>query len=184
MIDSLTKKVKRNMNISNVTSLQYMVDKRKFAAVNYHPKAFHLIKTSFGNNNITLIPRSTRKLNQLLFSTKDVIPKNEKSGVYTAECAEKECNAVYNGQTRRELKTRIKEHLNYIRNIEPYKSGIAQHAIELQHKVHEDDFKLLKPEQSLNRLNVLESMHIHIHKEYYVNRDEGPFVTELFSLLK
>lgn len=59
MIESLIKKVKRNMNISNVTSLQYISDKRKFAAVNYHPNAFHLIKTSFGNNNITLIPRST-----------------------------------------------------------------------------------------------------------------------------
>lgn len=183
MIDSLIKKVKRKINISNVTSLQHLTEKQKFAAVNYHPNAFHLIKTSFGNNNVTLIPRSTHKLNQLLTSTKDGIPKNEKSGVYVAECAENDCNAVYIGQTRRELKTRVKEHLNYIRNIEPYKSGIAQHAIELQHKVHEEDFKLLKPEQSLNRLNVLESMYIHIHKDHNVNRDEGPFVSELFSLL-
>lgn len=90
--------------------------------------------------------------------------------MYVAECAEKDCNAVYIGQTRRELKTRIKEHLNY---------GILS-----QHKVHEDDFKLLKSEQSLNKLNVLESMYIHIHKEHCVNRDEGPFVSELFSLLK
>lgn len=183
MIDSLVKKTKRRIHLHNITSLKPIVDKPKFSAINFHPLAHNAVKQCFDNNNVKLIPKSSQKISQLLNSTKDRRASNERSGIYKAVCDEPNCNAIYIGQTRRELKTRIKEHLNYIRNLEPYKSGIAHHAIEHRHNINENNFTLLKSEQFLNRLNILESLYIYINKEHSVNRDGGPFVSDLFTLL-
>lgn len=48
------------------------------------------------------------------------------------------CDKVYIGKTKRALKTRIKEHLNDIKNKKPEKSGLSEHIITKNHKIDEN----------------------------------------------
>jgi hypothetical protein len=46
-----------------------------------------------------------------------------------------ECGRVYIGQTGRSIETRIKEHQRHIRLQHPDKSAIAEHSINLDHRI-------------------------------------------------
>lgn len=90
---------------------------------------------------------------------------------------------MYIGQTKRELHSRPKEHLRYVKNNEPYKSGIVEHVLEEEHSIDLSSFKLIECENQYKRLNILESLHIHLNSKNNVNRDLGPNYSSLFSLL-
>lgn len=53
-------------------------------------------------------------MNKATITTEDFIQGIGKPSIFKAKC--KECNAVYIGQTRKEIQTRAKEHLAYIGN--------------------------------------------------------------------
>jgi hypothetical protein len=55
----------------------------------------------------------------------------DKSGVYKMMC--KTCNKAYIGQAKRNLKTRCRKHIGYVRNNQP-QSAYAQHIL---HNIHE-----------------------------------------------
>lgn len=53
-------------------------------------------------------------MKNLLISTKDVIQNINRPGIYAAHCNTDGCDAIYIGQTTRELKVRASEHLKHI----------------------------------------------------------------------
>ncbi|EFN66794.1 hypothetical protein EAG_01806, partial [Camponotus floridanus] len=102
-----------------------------------------------------------KKLNNLIRRGKDSLHNNDKTSiVYKLNC--KDCNLSYIGQTKRHLRTRLKEHCNNIKLHESNHSVISKHRLESGH-----DFDWLKP-------NIL-------HNEKYVRKRE---IAEMFFIKK
>lgn len=180
VIDILIKKHKKKKLLHDCTSLGDAPEK-KWCAMTFSANTFDSLCKSFRKEDIALAPKTTTKLKSLLHTTKDKRDAHDKPGIYKASCAD--CDAVYIGQTRRSLKVRKREHLSYIHNIEAYRSGLAEHIITQQHSISDENFKLIETESNANRLNVLESLHIHRNRNN-VNRDTGPHYSSLFTALK
>lgn len=180
-IDSLIKKHQKRLATKNITSLQPLNDDAKRISMHFHGPLHSKLSNCFSRANISLAARSTTKIKQLLKSTKDAIPYTEKPGVYMAKC--EQCEVVYIGQTRRELKIRANEHIRCIKNNMPHNSAIAEHSIQTKHPFTHEHFTLLEHESNRNKLNILESMHIHLNRHNNINRDDGPHASPLFKLL-
>jgi hypothetical protein len=60
-------------------------------------------------------------------------------GVYSVPC---ECGQVYIGQTGRFIETRDKEHQRHIRLQHPDKSAVAEHSINLSHRIQLQDITI------------------------------------------
>lgn len=72
---------------------------------------------------------SLNKLNKIIKTHKDPIPKQSKKNVvYKINCGD--CDASYVGQTGRKLITRIKEHNKYINRNTTNKSVITEQSLE------------------------------------------------------
>lgn len=78
--------------------------------------------------------------------------------VYKIKCMD--CDAVYVGQTSRQLRTRISEHRNDIRRNNTTHSVITEHRLEFDHDFDWDNVKILDNERFLSKRLVSEMAHI------------------------
>lgn len=113
---------------------------------------------------------------------KDRVPPEEMSGIYEIPC--KSCPAVYIGQTRRKLKTRLREHRAAADNGKVHESSVAVHSTELNHTIDWDQAKLKKCIRKVSQLNAWESMFITTAEQPLMNDDDAPIVSPLFRLTK
>ena len=73
-----------------------------------------------------MVPTNKFSIKNLInINTKDKIPVENKSGVYQINC--KECDKIYIGKTKRNLKTRTNEHFRNIKYRQIEKSAVAAH---------------------------------------------------------
>lgn len=101
-----------------------------YFVIPYVPSIANQIKNFVKNTNRTCVQefKSTNQVHQ----NKDIVSKNEqKNVVYCIECSS--CDANYIGQTKQQLNTRIKEHLNHIRKRHEKTSVVAEHSINTGH---------------------------------------------------
>jgi hypothetical protein len=94
------------------------------------------------------------KLSNLLGSTKDKIPDDEKSGIYEINC--QDCDATYIGKSKRKIKIRGKEHQDDCRKPPSEEKPVAKHSIEFDHNLGE--IKLLKEVRKVSQLDSYESL--------------------------
>jgi hypothetical protein len=116
--------------------------------------------------------RNKRKLRDILDNPKDKFGVQEKFGVYQVECTG--CNAVYIGQTKQCLKTRLKEHYSSIRLNHPEKSNIARHVLQKindsqDHIISLDQLTMIKEVRKPSELDNYESIYICRRKKESVN---------------
>jgi len=78
--------------------------------------------------------------------------------IYKINC--KDCNASYVGQTKRRLKTRIKEHCNNIKLDDSKHSVVTQHIIDYNHSFDWNAAKILDSESNYNKRLISEMLHI------------------------
>ena len=89
--------------------------------------------------------RSARTIDQILPSPKDSHNPEEKSCiVYQVPCSD--CNLVYLGQTKRDLKSRLAEHKLAIKNQKPEKSALCEYCMRFDHLINWNNSKILKTE--------------------------------------
>ena len=70
--------------------------------------------------------KPVKTIGNILTSPKDPIAEHEKSRlVYKIPCAD--CEFVYVGQTKRDLKSRVAEHKRAVKNAEPEISALCEH---------------------------------------------------------
>jgi len=72
----------------------------------------------------------------------------------------KNCEALYVGQTKRQLKTRIIEHRNHIKRNTNTPSVITEHGIEYGHDFNWDCVKIMDKEPFWNKRIISEMLHI------------------------
>jgi hypothetical protein len=106
--------------------------------------------------NIKMIRWPVKKSNR---SAKDNLGCNV-PGVYHILC---ECGKVYVGQTGHTITARYKEHERHIRLNQPEKSAVAEHCIELSHKIDFDEATILARRAGYTDRLVKEAIEIRLH---------------------
>ena len=79
--------------------------------------------------------KPVKTISNILTSPKDPIAEHEKSRlVFEIPCAD--CEFVYVGQTKRDLKSRVAEHKRSVKNAEPEKSALCEHLMWFDHRIN------------------------------------------------
>ena len=136
--------------------------------------------------NIAFKPNKT--INTLFSKQKSKIKKHQQNNVvYEIQCAEKNCQKVYIGQTKRSLDTRINEHKRSIEQ-EKTTTALSQNMLENKHTPDFDNIRILEREKRLSKRLMLESLHIKKNQANAINKKEDcdnvsclytPILTEL-----
>ena len=114
----------------------------KFYKLNYAKEISNKIINIIKKYNTACI--NTNNIGKIFTNNKDKTDKFSKSGIYCINC--NECNAVYYGQTVKNLGIRTTEHLKSIsidkgENI----TGFSAHCIENNHTFSKDKINFLHP---------------------------------------
>ena len=126
-------------------------------------------------------------LRRLLVSPKD---KNDpREGVYMIDC--KSCDQKYIGETKRLLKTRVKEHREEVERLDTgriftrgasqevkdtlHKSAITDHVMQLNHVMDWDSAKLVEKEADWTVRGIKEAINIR-KTPSNMNRDQGRYM--------
>src|SRR5580765_2337938 len=151
----------RNKNSDEHKIIINKYDKMTFISLPFVKYLSHNLKSTLSGNGMNIVYKINKKLNTLIRLGKDKLPNNERTNVvYKIDC--KNCNTTYIGQTKRHLRTRVKEHYNNIKLHTSNYSVISTHKLETGH-----DFDWTKP-------NIL-------HNEKHVRKRE---ITEMFFIKK
>ena len=125
--------------------------------------------------------KSVKTIGQLLPSPKDTIHQHEKSQlVYRIPC--KDCNFIYVGQTKRDLKSRVAEHKRAVKNQKPEQSALCEHLMKFDHAIAWNDASVLKYEDNYHKRLVAESWFIHAHPNV-INRSDGEILPIVYRPL-
>lgn len=169
-----------NSRISHCDNNDRSDERKRLLVIPYIKKLSEMVVSSIKktNKNFNFIVgyRCMNKLNKFIRTHKD---KNQQSGnsnvVYKINCGD--CDASYVGQTKRQLKTRIKEHKNNIRVESKRLSVISEHIIQENHTFDWDNVKILDVETNYHKRLVSEMLHIKEQKNgLNLNKD-----TEMLS---
>jgi hypothetical protein len=149
------KKVARD----NVTSLQSSKSQASnFISVPFYPPLTNKISKILKKYDIQLSYSNFGKTQDVLGSMKDKVDDLKKSGIYMIECADKDCDKLYIGQTKRTLEIREKEHKNL-----DSRSAVAQHQLLEFHPMK--NIKLLKSVDRADRLDGWESYYLYKYRD-------------------
>ena len=129
-------------------------------------------------NNIQTIYLPTTKIGNTLRPVKDKRHPLDTPGVYSIPCS---CGKVYIGETKRSVKTRLKEHERNIRLCHPENSAVAEHVYsEPGHDIDFNNTKVLAIDKNYYvRLN-REAIEIYKNPNNY-NRKDGLFVNRIWK---
>jgi len=106
-------------------------DKKIWTTFTFHSPKIRKIANLLKTTNIGIAFKTTTTLHHLIkpiASTR--LQEHEKSRIYKIMC--KTCHKAYVGQTSRDLKSRFREHIRYIKNNYP-RSAYALHILNCRH---------------------------------------------------
>lgn len=119
-------------------------------------------------HNIKPVFKPGRKVRELLRPLKDKLPLST-PGVYKIPCS---CGAVYVGETKRTVSTRMKEHMRHTRNCEMEKSAIAEHSCRTSHQILFDQTTVIARVHHYRARLIRESIEIMKNNNNF-NRDDS-----------
>ena len=168
MIDRMIHRKRRDIILKSIYPTPSENPNNKFYKLNYVKGTSNKIINILKKYNIRTTCINSNNIGKILTNSKDKRDKLSKSGIYSINC--NECNAVYYGQTGRNLGIRATEHLKAITKGEST-TGFSAHCIENNHTFSKDKINLLHPGRKGVRLNLLE------HLEIRRGLKTGKFVT-------
>lgn len=173
-----------NNNIMNIDNNQQNVDQN--VNVNKNIQKFIFKSLPYINNttnriskvirkNVDKVKISSKPINSLgstVFSKlKDKIHMNDTTNcVYKIPCGD--CSKVYIGHTKNQLKKRISQHINDIKNVKPNgNTAIVKHLEKDGHFPKFDDVSVVCKESSLTKRLLFESFNIYCNNTINERRD-------------
>jgi len=127
-----------NENNNNISKINWFT-------IPYFPNISERFKNIVKNQNVKLSFDSLNKLNGIIKAQKNRLPDySKKNVVYKISC--NDCDAIYVGQTKRKLNTRITEHRNQINSKSSNKTVITEHGLRYNHKFVWTNVKILDKE--------------------------------------
>ena len=120
-------------------------------------------------------------IGRYLPSPKDPLKETEISGlVYQVSCHD--CGAVYIGQTKRDLNSRIGEHKRAFKFQRPENSALCEHSMSLDHKISWTNVSILKIEKDYKKRLFSESWFIN-RTPQVMNRNDGKTFPSVYQKL-
>ncbi|KAG5320516.1 POL2 protein, partial [Pseudoatta argentina] len=123
------------------------------------------------------------KMNTFIKTGKDSLPKDDQCGVvYKINCLN--CESSYVSQTKRKLKTRIKEHKADIKKPSFEISVVSRHRLNEMYELDWDNIRILDTEQSLMKRRISEMIHIKRQTRGINKQNDTEGLPVYLSLLK
>ena len=164
---SLIKRIKSLSNKDNFETISYcdqncdlnIIEKTKHFPIPYVKGASEKFKLALNKYKVQPAYKPMNNLHKYIKTGKDKAKKEELSNVvYKIDC--KNCNYSYVGQTKRKLKTRLKEHINDIKKPIDSLSVISNHRIDNEHVMDWDNTRILDSERAYYKRLISEMIHI------------------------
>ena len=125
--------------------------------------------------------KPVKTIGNIFTSPKDPIAEHEKSRlVYEIPCAD--CEFVYVGQTKQDLKSRVAQHKRVVKNAEPKKSTLCVHLMLLDNRINWKESTVLEYVNSYGRRLIAESWFINAHTNL-INRSDGETLPSVYRSL-
>ncbi|PNF41399.1 hypothetical protein B7P43_G14428 [Cryptotermes secundus] len=129
---------------------------------------FNRISRVLSRHNIKSVGLPPKKISNFLRPVKDHLGLRT-PGIYRIPC---ECGKVYIGQTGRSVDTRLKEHQRHIRLEHPDKSAVAEHSIDLDHRIEFHKTAIITSKSRYLDRIILEAVEIELHPNN-MNKETG-----------
>lgn len=151
-------------------------NKKKFFVIPYINNISETVASTIKKSDFRVGYRCLNNLSKFIRVQKD---KNVYNGnnnvVYKIKC--KDCEVSYVGQTKRKLRTRLKEHINNIKFDSSKHSVVSEHIVNEQHAFDWDNVKILDIESNYYKRLISEMIHIKEQKHGINNNTD----TELLN---
>jgi len=150
----------RTVTTSNVinTDNDSNIDKR-IMVLPYVSPLTDFITSNIDRSKALLGFRCLNKLTRLIKVHKDIDkPLSKNNVVYKIQC--NDCEATYVGQTKRQLKTRLKEHKINIKSDQSKHSVISEHIMKYNHTFDWENTKIMDHESRYYKRIISEMIHI------------------------
>jgi hypothetical protein len=138
------------------------------AFLSYVGTIFNRISRVLSRHNIKSVGLPPRRICSFLRPVKDKLGLRT-PGVYRIPS---ECGMVYIGQTGRSVDTRLKEHQRHVRLEHPEKSAVAEHSVDLGHRILFHCTSILATKSRYMDRIVREAIEIELHPNN-MNREMG-----------
>ena len=141
-----------------------------FTSISYTQGTSEKVRRILNETGVKVAMRPVRTIGQIP-PPKDPHNLEEKSCVvYQVPCSD--CNFVYTGQTKRDLKSRLAEHKLAIKNQEPEKFAFCEHYMRFDHLIDWNNSKILKTEAHYSKRLTSEAWFIN-SDPHVMNRSDG-----------
>ncbi|KAJ8935823.1 hypothetical protein NQ318_008720 [Aromia moschata] len=171
--EALTKNRYKEKDIDRVCRTQRTRVERQlttYACLPYVAGVTDKLKKTLSKKNIGVRFRTVKKIQQVLPSNKDPVPRLLTKGVYELKCT---CGKSYIGQTERSIQCRIKERQRHTRLRNTEKSAIAEHIhTNENHKINYGNIRVLDKTTRYYPRIIRESLEI-MKTNNNFNREDG-----------
>jgi hypothetical protein len=135
------------------------ITEKKLMVMPYIRNITETIASTINKNEFMIGFRCLNKLDRFIKTHKDRnAPNCNNNVIYKVSC--NDCNASYVGQTKRKLKTRLKEHKNNIRLNSSKHSVISEHILNYGHTFDWENTQILDSEPNYYKRLISEMIHI------------------------
>lgn len=132
---------------------------------------------------ISIAYRSLNKLNKFIKVAKNQLEiEQNRNVVYKIKCAN--CNAIYVGQTKRKLKTRISEHKLQINRQVNNVSVVTEHRLHIGHDFNQCNSQIVDIEHSYHKQIISEMVHIKLQNHVLNVMSDTEKSKPYFSFIK
>jgi len=175
-------KIHSNINNDRIPTKNNDTDpetKKRYFVIPYLCGISETIASLFNKSDYTIGFRCLNKLDRTIRVQKDYTEHSQKNNiVYKINC--RNCEASYVGQTKRQLKTRVKEHCNNIKLDQSKHSVITEHRLNFDHDFDWENIKILDTESNYNKRLISEMLHIKEQKKGINSQKDTEFLDESY----
>jgi len=162
-------------NKKNNTNNDNTKNNNSYFSIPYIKKHSDKLINSLAYSKRKIAYKCNHKLKKFIKPIKDPIPRCQNNNVvYKIQCSD--CEATYIGQTKRQLRTRIKEHKQNVKKKTDTLPVITEHILNTGHNFDWDNTAIIDTESHFNKRLISESLHIKRHS-HNINKKTD---TELF----